>query len=131
MKKLLITILSSTLLLGGCAGAEMQTKVEDLTQQVTTLTEEKKELEVHHQKDEKHVELLCAIIGEQSTAPPGMPPMVEYLGDGTFRHTVTGEVHKMEDMLKRCIDMVDSFDALVQKRAASLLEEPKNETKPE
>lgn len=129
MKKLLTTIIGTTLLFGGCAGQKtMQGQVDDLTTQLTAVTEEKEKLEEHHEKDERHISFLCAMIGEESTADPmtGIPT-VRYLGDLTFVHVPSGDVHTMPAMIEKCVGMAEDYEALIQARAASLLEKPKDE----
>ena len=106
----------------------MQAKVDELTSQVNSLLEEKEQLKATHADDEKRVELLCAIVGEQSTLDPlTREPAVEYLGDQTFRHVASGQVAKVDNMVARCLEMVSSFEGVLAQRSSSLLGEKKEE----
>lgn len=129
MKKLLLTIIGTTFLTTGCAGQkEMQRQVDDLTTQVTTLSKEKEELEAHQKVDKDHIDFLCAMIGEKSTASPMTGrPSIHYLGNYTFIHSESGEIHKMEEMTEKCLDMVGEYEIIVQTRAGALLEEPEEQ----
>lgn len=127
MKNLLAAIIGTTFLIGGCAGQkDMQRQVDTLTSQVTTLTEEKQKISEEHKLAEKQISFLCAMIGENSTADPmtGKPTVI-YLGNNTFQHPASGDIHKMDEMIEKCIDMAGQYEEFVRARAGSLLEDPK------
>ncbi len=120
MKKVFSIILGTTLLLGGCASSDaMQKQVDDLTSQVSSLSEEKEELEKARAEQDEHIEYLCAFLGERASEST-----IEYLGDLTFRHTLTGEIKKFDEMTKGCLEMIEAYQEYVEGKASSLLAAP-------
>src|SRR5690606_20044984 len=94
----------------------MQTKIEELTTQISSLKEENKSLKETSQKNERKVELLCAIVGENSSQG-----LASYVGDSTFKNNLNENIIRIDDMMPKCLEMVDDFDSVVQQRAESLL----------
>lgn len=122
MKKISIIVFGLTLF--GCASNKsgMQSSIDKLTTQVSTLTEEKQQLQ---EKRDKEVELLCAIVGERSSQG-----LAAYVGNLTFKSNTDNSLFRMDDMEKQCLDMVESFDVLVKDRAGRLLGEKQESTDP-
>lgn len=120
MKK--TSLLLITALTIGCSPSreQMAKDIDQLSSQVKDLTTENHDLKQVQAKQSRQLELLCGLYGEVQTQG-----MLQYLGNETFVSVADKEIHKFEGMVDKCLEMTDSYDEMVSKRAQNLLKKEK------